>query len=100
VGYGAPHERGAASMLELPRNDTQGTSSPQHANTLAGGTRGRPALTKAVMLHCSTTQSPTCCSVQPLQHANPVRSTQAPTTGGTYLHLGPNVAGLIHTQGG
>jgi hypothetical protein len=52
------------------------------------------------MLHCSTVQPPTHHPVRPLQHANPVRGTQVPTTGGAYLHLGPNVAGLMHTKAG
>jgi hypothetical protein len=35
-----------------------------------------------------------------LRHANPVRSTQVPSTGVAYLHLCPNMVGLIHTKEG
>jgi hypothetical protein len=59
----------------------------------------RSALTEAVTPHCSPARPPTRRPVQPLQHATPVRtSTEWPSTGGTYLHLGLNVAGLISTQ--
>jgi hypothetical protein len=84
--------------LELLSNDMQGTSPPGHANTPAGGTRRLPALTEAVTLHYSAAQPLTRHPVQPLRHANPIRSTQEPSTDDTYLLLDCNVAGLIHTQ--
>jgi hypothetical protein len=100
AGPGAAHERGAAPTFKLRRNDTQGFVSPHHANTPSSEMRGRPALTSAVRLHCSSTQPLTRHPVQPLQPATPVRtSIQLPSIGSTYLHLGCNVAGLNNTQG-
>jgi hypothetical protein len=69
-----PDDR-APPPTHTPRNNTQGSSSPRHANAPAGGPRGRLALTGTVMLHRSPARLPMCRPIRPLQHANPVKST-------------------------
>jgi hypothetical protein len=86
--------------LELPRDDTQGTSSPHHESASAGDTRGRPALTGVVLLYCSAARPPTRRPVQLYGTPTPSEALKYPQRVGTHLHLGANVAGLIHTKEG
>jgi hypothetical protein len=92
-----PHERGATPMHGLHHNDAWGTSSTRHASAPAGGTRWRPALTRAVMRHCSAARPPMCRPVRLCGTPTPLR---VPPIISIDLRLGLNVADSTQTQTG
>jgi hypothetical protein len=73
-----PRKCDTAPTHELSRNDAWGASSPRHANTPAGGTRGRPTLTRALMRHCLAVRPPTCRPVRPCVTPTPSEGLECP----------------------
>jgi hypothetical protein len=69
---------GATPTHGLFRYDTWGTSSPCHANTPAGGTRGQTALTRGVMQCCSATPPSTQRHIRPCSTPTPTEALEFP----------------------